>query len=220
MARKKNNSTTETDSDIKEYVKEKETEYIKVELPKELKAAQSLLKFTIEDSMDKLKKYGIVVRNKGDLLDAQKRISRKIREENIAWRNLRDNGGESLRTNAKNCFYPIILRDGKIIDFGNVLDSKLHPKSQTVKKNGKYFVYPIDRKGIERKWRYARQSVEQIRHLLRVKKTGNGFEIEIGKDYGTVRTVWQDSKYDSNEYGTKLVHALVSNSHFDFPKSV
>lgn len=55
---------------------------------------------------------------------------------------------------------------------------------------------------------------------MRAKKTKNGYEIELGKDYGTVRTVWQDSRYDANEYGTKLVHALVSGIHFDFPKSI
>lgn len=145
---------------------------------------------------------------------------RKISENDVSWRNLRDNGGESLRTDARNCFYPIIVQDEKVIGFGDVLDPKLHPEGQTVKDKSRFLVYPIDRKGIERKWRYARQSVEQIQHILRAKKARNGYEIEIGKDYGTVRTVWQDSKYDSNEYGTKLVHALVPDTHFNFPKSV
>ena len=31
---------------------------------------------------------------------------RKIKDADIDWRNLRDNGGESLRTDARNCFYP------------------------------------------------------------------------------------------------------------------
>lgn len=96
-----------------------------------------------------------------------------------------------------------------------------HPEKQTLKKKKEeFYIYPIDPKGIERKWRYARQSVEEIKNLLRAKKTKNGYEIELGKDYGTVRTVWQDSRYDANEYGTKLVHALVPETHFDFPKSV
>jgi len=145
---------------------------------------------------------------------------RKINEEDIDWRNLRDNGGESLRSDARNCFYPMIVENGKVIGFGDVLENSIHPKKQTEIKNGCFYVYPIDRQGIERKWRYARQSVEQIRHLLRTKKTNNGYEIEIGKDFGAVRTVWQDSRYDANEYGTKLVHKLVPSSHFDFPKSV
>jgi adenine-specific DNA-methyltransferase len=146
---------------------------------------------------------------------------RKIKIEDIDWRNLRDNGGESLRTDAKNCFYPIIVnKDGDIINFGNVLPSNEHPKSQTEKHGEEFYIYPIDRKGIERKWRYARQSIEEVKHLLRARKTKNGYEIEIGKDFGIVRTVWQDSRYDANEYGTKLVHALVPNTHFDYPKSV
>lgn len=145
---------------------------------------------------------------------------RKIKDEDIDWRNLRDNGGESLRTDARNCFYPIIVRAKKVFGFGNVVPNEKHPKQQTIKEGDKFYVYPIDRQGIERKWRYARQSVEDIKNLLRAKETKNGYEIELGKDYGTVRTVWQDSRYDANEHGTKLVHALVPKTHFDFPKSL
>lgn len=145
---------------------------------------------------------------------------RKIREEDVDWRNLRDNGGESLRTDARNCFYPIIVKNEKVVGFGDVAGNSIHPKKQTEVRQGHYYVYPIDRKGIERKWRYARQSVEAISHLLRVKKNKTGYEIEIGKDFGTVRTTWTDSRYDANENGTKLVHALVPSSHFDFPKSI
>ncbi len=145
---------------------------------------------------------------------------RRINKEDIDWRNLRDNGGGSLRTDARNCFYPIIIKDEKVIGFGNVVPSEKHPKRQTIQKGDLFYVYPIDRQRVERKWRYARQSVEKIKGLLRAKKTKNGYEIELGKDFGTVRTVWQDSRYDANEYGTKLVHALVPGTHFDFPKSV
>jgi len=145
---------------------------------------------------------------------------RRIKPEDIDWRNLRDNGGESLRTDARNCFYPIIVEDEKVVDFSDVLKDTIHPKKQTIIERKQYFVYPIDKKGIERKWRYARQSVESVKHLLRAKKSPQGYEIEIGKDFGTVRTVWQDSRYDSNEYGTKLVHSLVPNMDFDFPKSL
>lgn len=146
--------------------------------------------------------------------------ARKIKVEDIDWRSLRDNGGESLRTDARNCFYPIIVEDEKVVGFGDVLKNDEHPLEQTAKKGNSFYVYPIDKQAIERKWRYARQSVESIQHLLRAKKTAKGYEIEIGKDFGTVRTVWQDSRYDSNENGTKLVHALVPDSTFDFPKSV
>src|SRR3990167_4201780 len=142
------------------------------------------------------------------------------RKVEVEWRNLRDNGGGSLRTDARNCFYPFILKDGKILGFGDVAPSNFHPKSQTVRRGPLSFVFPIDPRGVERKWRYARQSIEAVAHLLRAKLTKNGYEIEIGKDFGTVRTVWQDSRYDANEWGTKLVHALVPKTDFDFPKSL
>jgi len=151
--------------------------------------------------------------------------NRKILKKDVDWRNLRDNGGESLRSDAKNCFYPIIVENDQVIGFGDVIETAVHPEAQTVKDNffkktNRYYVYPIDGDGIERKWRYARQSVEAVKHLLRVKNTKIGYEIEIGKDFGTYRTVWQDARYDANEYGTKIVRSLVPDCKFDFPKSL
>jgi len=147
---------------------------------------------------------------------------RQINEEDIYWSNLRNWGGESLREDAKNCFYPIIVESEAIVGFGEVLPDEEHPPAQMVQRGGRFYVYPIDNNGIERKWRYARQSVEGIQHLLRVrkKKNGNSHEIEIGKDFGTYRTVWIDPRYDANEYGTKIVKSLVPNCEFDFPKSL
>jgi adenine-specific DNA-methyltransferase len=145
--------------------------------------------------------------------------NRKIAPEDIDWRSLRDNGGESLRTDARNCFYAILIRDGAVIGFGDVLSSDIHPK-QTEVRGDVAHVYPIDKEGVERKWRYARQSVESVRHLLRAKKTNGGFEVEIGKDFGLYRTVWEDKRYDANENGTKLVNSLVPDSPFSFPKSL
>ena len=79
---------------------------------------------------------------------------------------------------------------------------------------------PIDKEGVERKWRYARQSVEQIKHLLKgKKKTATGYEIEIGKDFGSYRTVWIDRKYDANENGSKLVRQIIGED-FPYPKSI
>lgn len=144
---------------------------------------------------------------------------RVIEEEDIKFRGLRDNGGESLRTDARNCFYPIIVKDGKIIGFGDVVPNTIHPKKEEKKKDGDY-IYPIDTEGIERKWRYARQSVDKVKHLLEVVESKNGKEIQIGKDFGKYRTVWIDKRFDANEYGAKLLQEIVPNCGFDFPKSL
>ena len=144
---------------------------------------------------------------------------RKIKDEDVSWSHFRNWGGESERTDAKNCFYPVLVKDGKIIGFGDVCADDFHPK-QTEWKDGIAYIYPIDNSGIERKWRYARQSVEKIVGMLRARPTDNGFQIEIGKTFGLFRTVWTDKRYDSNEYGTKLINGLVEESGFTFPKSL
>ena len=145
---------------------------------------------------------------------------REIPTEEIEWNNFRNWGGESRREDAKNCFYPVFVEDDKIVGFGDVLDNGEHPIAQTICHEKRNYVYPIDQSGIERKWRYARQSVDQIKHLLRAKKTKIGYEIELGKDFGMYRTVWEDKRYDANIYGTQIVKSLVPGCNFDFPKSL
>ena len=145
---------------------------------------------------------------------------KEIPPEEITWDHFRNWGGESRREDAKNCFYPVIVEDDAVVGFGDVLADDEHPSAQTVQHREKYFVYPIDQKGIERKWRYARQSVDEIKHLLRTRKVQRGYEIELGKDFGMYKTVWKDERYDANIYGTQLVKRLVPGCKFDFPKSL
>ena len=145
---------------------------------------------------------------------------REILAEEITWNNFRNWGGESRREDAKNCFYPVIVEDGEVVGFGDVLDDDEHPSGQTGTHGKRDFVYPIDQNMIERKWRYARQSVDEIKHLLRARETKTGYEIELGKDFGMYRTVWEDKRYDANIYGTQLVKSLVPDCEFDFPKSL
>ena len=148
-------------------------------------------------------------------------IDRKIRKDEIEWSPLRNWGTESERTDAKNCFYPIIVNptDGKIMGFGDVSNDEFHPQKNEI--NGLYLdVYPIDSHNIERKWRYARQTVDSIKHLLRAVEKNGIWDIELGKDFGQYKTVWDDPRYDANEYGTKIIKDLVPNCPFKFPKSL
>ena len=144
---------------------------------------------------------------------------RKIREEDVSWSQFRNWGGESKRTNAKNCFYPVLVKEGKIIGFGDVCPDDLHP-NQTEWTGEVAYVYPIDNSGVERKWRYARQSVDNIATMLRARRSGDDYQIAIGKTFGLYRSIWTDKRYDSNEYGTKLVNGLVEGAGFTFPKSL
>ena len=153
---------------------------------------------------------------KGDKIIGERHLS----DDEIYWSPLRNWGSESLRTDARNCFYPIIVNDDKIIGFGNVSPNDYHPKKNELLEDGSIAVYPIDAKGVERKWRYARQSVEGILDYLAVKKTRGVYDIELGKTFGTYKTVWSDPKYDANGYGKQLLNSILPNCSFDFPKSL
>ena len=147
-------------------------------------------------------------------------IGSKQRDE-VLEEELRDHGGESLRTDARNCFYPILVKNNQIIGFGNVPEKEFHPKSKNVKlKDGVIEVWPIDSKGVERKWVFAIQSVNEIKDKLFVQEKKNG-EIDIfrRKDTQKPRTVWIGQKYDASTFGSKIVNGLTGNL-FPFPKSV
>lgn len=136
--------------------------------------------------------------------------------------NLRDKGNESERKNAKNCFYPFLIKNEQIVGIGEVPPNDFHPSAKIVqRKDGSYEVWPIDVRGVERKWRYANQSVESVMDILKVKKNSQtDFDIEIHKMHEHYRTVWDDPKYNASLYGTKLLRDILHDCDFDFPKSL
>ena len=149
-------------------------------------------------------------------------INRIKSDDEISWSNLRNWGGESLRSDAKNCFYPIIVNktSNEIEGFGEVCNDTFHPEKRAVEKDGKLLIYPVDNDGIERKWRYSNDSVHNIKTMLRARLKSGQMDIEIGKNFEQYRTVWSSPKYDSNEYGTKILKELIPNCNFSFPKSL
>ena len=147
-------------------------------------------------------------------------IGRKERDTPLE-EEFRDHGGESLRTDAKNCFYPILAKNKKIVGFGNVPNKSFHPAGKnTVMDNGIIEVWPIDKNGVERKWVFARHTVEEICEKLFVQQKSNG-QIDIFriKDTQKPKTVWMGEKYDASTFGSKVVNNL-STSKFPYPKSI
>lgn len=84
-------------------------------------------------------------------------------KDEVDSRTLRDSGTESDRTDARMCFYPFYVKDNKIIRIGDVPDNSFHPLSaNVVMDDGCIEVWPMTDDGDEKKWRYARQSVDAI----------------------------------------------------------
>jgi adenine-specific DNA-methyltransferase len=122
---------------------------------------------------------------------------------------------------ARHCFYPFIVRDGEIIGIGDVPDENFHPKAANVPlADGSVEVWPMTDSGSEKKWRYARQTVESIFTKLKPKMGRKNVQIIFSKDCGTMRSVWTGARYDSSEYGTKLLDKLFGGASFTYPKSL
>ncbi len=142
-------------------------------------------------------------------------------KEEVDSRNLRDSGTESDRTDARMCFYPFYIKNNRIISIGAVPDNDYHPQSANVSlEDGTIEVWPMTDDGDEKKWRYARQSVETILPKLEAKMGRNSMQVIFNKDEGTMRSVWANARYDSSEYGTKLIDKLLGGCSFTFPKSL
>jgi adenine-specific DNA-methyltransferase len=138
-------------------------------------------------------------------------------------RTLRDSGLESDRTDARNCFYPFLVKSGKIVGIGDVPSDDFHPSAANEKTDaGATAIWPIDSRKDEKKWRYARQTVETILPKLHVTRANGRLDVHYAKDTGTFRTMWTEAKYDASEYGTKLLQNMFGRKDIDFtyPKSL
>ncbi len=69
---------SEYDEDVEPYVKKIETEFIKINLPEDLKSIQETLKNALKRRLERLKEYNIHIKTKKELLETQKKISKKI----------------------------------------------------------------------------------------------------------------------------------------------
>ena len=168
----------------------------------------------------------------------RKKLNVQIRNKNDwEWSKFRNWGSESERTDARNCFFPIYVKDLQIIGYGSVCDDNFHPKSNVEIKNlSKCFdafgnlkdvntdvvaIYPIDVQNIERKWRYAFQTMPEIINVLKVVKIGDRIDIEMPKYSEQFKTLWYGPKYNAGDYGTKILTSMgISKDLFQFPKSI
>ena len=147
-----------------------------------------------------------------------KRIAERYVPKEERWDlNLRKVGGESARADGKNCFYPIRTKDGLVVGAGDVCRDDEHPKRVELK-GEEIWIYPIDKKGVEKKWRYSRAGFERIKDIVTVKGNGQTAEIFLSKETAQWKTVWTDPLYSGTHHGTRLLTEL--GLQFPYPKSI
>ena len=135
--------------------------------------------------------------------------------------NLRDKGSGSLRENARTCFYPFLIdKDKNIIGVGEVPHDNFHPIDQLENCGDIIKIWPIDKNGIERKWRYSRNSFDSIKDIIKAEPKGFNIDINIYKDEENYKTIWDDSKFNAGLHGTKVLNNIINGASFNFPKSI
>lgn len=136
--------------------------------------------------------------------------------------NLRRWGSTSGRYEGATCFYPVVVDEtGKIIDFGEVLDDDIHPSAQVEKReDGLFNVWPIDISNTEKKWRYARSTVETISDRLFTEKRGDRIEVLVRRETEPPKTMWVSNAYNAEAYGTDVLKAILGKDQFPYPKSL
>ena len=157
------------------------------------------------------------------LPDNNQHLALENRVDNPDVRPLRDvSGNNNLRTDAKNCFYPIFVKNGNIIGFGDVCEDNFHPSSANImREDGILEIYPIDTNGVEKKWVFARHTVESIKNELKVEynRLRKIYDIIRYKTHFTYKSVWTKKDYNANSYGSKLINNIIGN-RFNYPKSL
>ena len=136
--------------------------------------------------------------------------------------NLRRWGSTSGRYEGATCFYPIIVNEElKILGFGDVLDDSIHPVSQVEKRDdNNYNVWPIDISNVEKKWRYARNTVETIQDRLFVERHGDRLEVIVKRETEPPKTMWVSNAYNAEAYGTDMIKLILGKGQFTYPKSL
>ena len=136
--------------------------------------------------------------------------------------NLRRWGSTSNRYEGATCFYPIILDEfNNLVGFGEVLPKDKHPSAQVeVKNNGNKYVWPLDIRGTEKKWRYARGTVESVKHRIFIEERGDRIEIFLRRETEPPKTIWTDAEYNAEAHGTKFLKEIIGKGKFQYPKSL
>lgn len=153
-------------------------------------------------------------------------------EELDQWelRHARRRGNESsYRHQRKNQFYPIYIdvKTRTVEDIGDSIPLDEEPSFK--KKNGFTPVWPIDKEGNQRCWRFVPSSMRSLlddgRLVVGRQDSVTGtwtLNYWVLKNKTTkVKTVWWNTRHDAGTHGTSMLHKILGRRDaFPFPKSL
>lgn len=145
----------------------------------------------------------------------------RIMEENDTPRKMRRWGENSLRTERRLSFYPIYIKNGKIIDVGTVPDDDYHPTGKNeIQTDGRIAIWPIDQNGIERRWNFGLDTIRDNIGRITILEDDGVYDLFLTHEMTVPKTVWKGGEYDAGNYGNTLLTNIIGEKKFDFPKSI
>ena len=154
--------------------------------------------------------------------ESAKNCIARIMEENDTPRKMRRWGENSKRIERPLSFYPIYVKNGKIVDVGEVPKDDYHPRGKNeVMPNGSVAIWPIDQNGIERRWNFGLDTIrDNIDRITIITDEEGVMDLFLTHEMTVPKTVWKGGEYDAGSYGNTLLTNIIGSKLFDFPKSI
>jgi len=154
--------------------------------------------------------------------ESAKNCIARIMEENDTPRKMRRWGENSKRIERPLSFYPIYVKNGRIVDIGEVPSAEYHPSGKNeVMPDGRVAIWPIDQNGIERRWNFGLDTIrDNIDRITIITDEEGVMDLFLTHEMTVPKTVWKGGEYDAGNYGNTLLTNIIGNKLFDFPKSI
>ncbi|WP_371068834.1 site-specific DNA-methyltransferase [Sediminibacillus sp. JSM 1682029] len=173
-------------------------------------------KGSITKDFNRVHEYAIFITD-----EEEKHVINRTLEKNETPRKMRRWGENSLRTERRLSFYPIYIKDGKIVRIGEVPDDDFSPAGKNVRlDNGEIEIWPIDQNGIERRWNFGLDSIRDNLDRITIIEDNGVYDLFLSHELTVPKTVWTGGEYDAGNYGNTLLINILGKKLFDFPKSI
>jgi adenine-specific DNA-methyltransferase len=152
--------------------------------------------------------------------DSKTHIRRGL-ELNDTPRKMRRWGENSRRVDRRPSFYPIIVREDKIVDVGIVPPDDFSPLGRNVQRNdGSIEIWPIDQDGVERRWNFGLESIRENLDRVTIRELDGTLDLFVTHEKTVPKTVWSGGDFDAGNHGNTLLTNILGSKLFDFPKSI
>ena len=152
--------------------------------------------------------------------ETNKNAIARILEENDTPRKMRRWGENSKRTERPQSFYPIYIKNGKIVKVGEIPDDDYHPHKNEIMPDGTIAIWPIDQNLVERRWNFGLDSINENLNRITAIEDDGIWDLFVTHEMTIPKTVWKGGEYDAGSYGNTLLINILGSKKFDFPKSI